>query len=76
MTTTAAASVIPITKASSPVRKRTAGKGPSFQLTTTHVPNTHKAQATLDYGSKPGPWVSVGINETQIGIGYLPKKKK
>jgi hypothetical protein len=52
------------------------GKSPTFQVAVKHVSNPHKAQAFLNYGSTPGPWVSVGFNETVYSFGYLPKKKK
>jgi hypothetical protein len=49
---------------------------PTFHLKTEDVRNEHKAQVFLDYGSEPGPWVRIGINDTAYGIGYLPEEKK
>ena len=51
-------------------------KAPTFQVSVKNTTNPHKAQIFLDYGNTPGPWVSIGFNETVYSVGYLPKKKK
>jgi hypothetical protein len=49
---------------------------PVFHVKVVETPNPHKAQAFLDYGNVPGPWVKLGINNTVYGFGYLPTKAK
>jgi hypothetical protein len=36
------------------------------------VPNNHSFQFYVDYGVTPGPWLKLGINDVEYGIGYLP----
>lgn len=48
----------------------------TFSVVERRVPCHHNFQFYVDYGaSSGGPWVRVGINDTEFGIGYLPKQK-
>ena len=45
---------------------------PPFQVNVEDVVNPHKFQIFLDYGESPGPWVTLGFNNTAYSIGYVP----
>jgi len=48
----------------------------TFSVVENRVPCHHKIQFYVDYGSSDGgPWLKIGINETEFGIGYLPGTK-
>lgn len=49
---------------------------PPFRVAIKKTKNPHKAQLFLNYGSEPGPWISVGINDTVYSFGHLPKKRR
>ena len=49
---------------------------PTFHVKVEEVTNEHKAQVYLDYGDTPGPWVKLGFNSTEYGLGYLPTDNK
>jgi hypothetical protein len=63
--------IIPVTRPAVPQR---ADKPPVFKVAIKKTRNPHKAQCFLNYGNEPGPWLSVGINESVYSFGYLPKK--
>lgn len=45
----------------------------TFSVVESQIPCRHKIQLYVDYGnSDGGPWLRIGINETEFGIGYLP----
>lgn len=50
----------------------TATEAPTFHVRVEETGNPYKAQAFLDYGDTPGPWLKVGINTTVYAFGYLP----
>jgi hypothetical protein len=50
-------------------------KAPEFQVVVRKRPNPHKLSLTLDWGDAPGAWLSVGVNDTLWGLGFLPKNK-
>ena len=45
---------------------------PVFHVSVTDTQNQHRAQAFIDVGDQPGPWLKIGINDTEYGFGYLP----
>ncbi len=45
---------------------------PPFQVNVGDVVNPYKFQFFLDFGSSPGPWVTIGINDTAYSVGYIP----
>ena len=58
------------------IKPKPTPKPAPLQFTTRPVRCNHAAQITLDYGTNPGPYVIVGINERAYCMGYLPRKKK
>jgi hypothetical protein len=55
-------------------RKVTQQVTTTFGVTERRIPCPHSFQLYVDYGTTPaGPWLKIGINETELGIGYLPK---
>lgn len=48
----------------------------TFSVVERRVPCPHKFQFYVDYGAtNAGPWLKVGVNSTELGMGYLPKTK-
>ena len=47
-------------------------ESPPFQVNVGDVVNPHKFQLFLDYGDSPGPWITIGFNNTAYSIGYVP----
>lgn len=45
----------------------------TFHVRVEETENTHKAQAFIDYGDSPGPWIKLGFNTTVYAFGYLPE---
>jgi hypothetical protein len=46
----------------------------TFSVVERRIHSPHKIQFYVDYGSSSGgPWIKVGVNETEFGVGYLPK---
>jgi hypothetical protein len=49
----------------------------TFSVVDKRIPCPHKFQFYVDYGAtQAGPWVKVGVNSTEFGVGYLPKPTK
>jgi hypothetical protein len=47
-----------------------------FSVVERHVPCPHKFQFYVDYGTtNAGPWIKVGVNSNEFGVGYLPRSK-
>lgn len=47
-----------------------------FSVAERRVSCPHKFQFYVDYGTtNAGPWVKVGVNSTEFGVGYLPATK-
>ena len=45
----------------------------TFAIQSRRIKNNHKISGYLDYGfSQSGPWLLVGFNEVEYGIGYQP----
>lgn len=45
-----------------------------FSLTDRKIKCEHNFQLYVDFGTTTkGPWVKVGLNEVEYGIGYLPQ---
>lgn len=60
---------------SSPVKKHQ-NVMTTFSVVERRVPCQHKFQFYVDYGTtNSGPWIKVGVNATEFGLGYLPKSK-
>lgn len=48
----------------------------TFSVVERRVSCPHKFQFYVDYGTtNAGPWLKVGVNATEFGMGYLPKAK-
>lgn len=48
----------------------------AFSVVEKRISCPHKFQFYVDYGTTyAGPWIKVGVNATELGIGYLPKTK-
>lgn len=49
-------------------------QGTDFTVMETQIACQYKLQFYVDYGSTDkGPWLKIGINSTEMGVGYLPK---
>lgn len=56
--------------------KRSLTTTAGFSLTDRKIQCAHNFQIYCDYGNTPkGPWVKIGINDTEYGIGFLPQEK-
>ena len=48
----------------------------AFSVVEKRIPCPHRFQLYVDYGTThSGPWIKVGMNATEFGVGYLPKTK-
>jgi hypothetical protein len=45
-----------------------------FVFKTRTVECDNALKFTLDYGTEPGPWAVIGMNNTAFCIGYLPRR--
>lgn len=45
----------------------------TFQVIERRIPNPHSFQFYATYGTQPGPWLAVGINDYEYAIGFLPE---
>lgn len=45
----------------------------AFTVVERQISNAHKVQFYMDYGATDGgPWLRIGINSTEFGVGFLP----
>ena len=49
---------------------------PQLTVAQRRIANTNDFQFYIQYGSEPGPWVKVGVNDTEYLIGFLPQPPK
>lgn len=48
----------------------------TFSVVERKIPCTHKFQLYVDYGhTHVGPWLKIGLNDSEFGVGYLPVPK-
>ena len=48
----------------------------TFSVVEREIHCQHKFQFYVDYGSSHnGPWLKVGLNQTEFSMGYLPQQK-
>lgn len=46
----------------------------TFGVVQKKIPCNHNFQLYVDYGATvSGPWLKVAVNDTEFGVGYLPK---
>lgn len=46
---------------------------PDFKIKTRVIRHKHGFQFTFDHGQVPGPWIKLGLNHTEVAIGFLPR---
>ena len=47
-----------------------------FTITSRRIENNYSFQLYTDFGStESGPWLVLGINDTEYGMGYLPEQQ-
>lgn len=57
-------------------KQRSQNATTTFSVVERHILCPHNFQFYVDYGSTDGgPWIRVGLNATEFGVGYLPKAK-
>lgn len=57
------------------VKQQSASMEAPFNVISREVVCPYKFQFYVDYGtSQDGPWLKMGLNDTELGIGYLPKQ--
>ena len=45
-----------------------------FTVVERQIPCDYRFQLYVDYGqSHAGPWLKIGLNETEFGFGYIPR---
>lgn len=49
---------------------------PKITVIQRRIQNHNEFQFYVLYGTKPGPWVKVGINNTEYLVGFLPQSPK
>jgi hypothetical protein len=53
--------------------KRQHSQPTTFKVIERRVQNRHNFQFYVDFGvTTGGPWLKVGVNETELAVGYLP----